>query len=135
MALPSIGGGSQVGDGNVAEAVLIVQGDPGAATSTVTLTTAQLLSGLIVANPSTTAAAYTLPTAALMDAAVANGQAKVNQAFVCQFINLGTSTGVVTLTAGTGWTLVGRAAVPITTGAHLIARKTGVAAWTLYIVG
>ena len=135
MALPSIGGGSQVGDGNIAEAVLIVQGDPPAPTTSVTLTTAQLLSGLIVGNPGASAAAYTLPTAALMDAAVSNGQAKTNQAFVCQFINLGTASGVVTLTAGTGWTLVGRAAVPITTGAHLIARKTGTAAWTLYIVG
>lgn len=133
MALPGIGGGYQVGDGNVSEAPLYVQGDAGAATSTATLTVAQLLSGVLVGNPSTSAAAYTLPTVALLEATLVN--AKVNSSFELQFINLGTSSGIVTLTAGTGWTLVGRAAVPITTGVHLIARKTGAGAWTLYIVG
>lgn len=135
MALPSIGGGSQTGDGNSNEAVLFVQGDPPLPTTSVTLTAAQLTSGLIVGNPGASAAAYTLPTVAALEAIIGNGQPKLNQSFVCQFINLGTASGVVTITAGTGWTLVGRAAVPITTGVHLIARKTGVGAWTLYIVG
>lgn len=133
MALPSVGGGSQIGDGNVSERPLGVQGDAGAATGTATLTVAQLLSGILVGNPSASAAAYTLPTVAALEAELVN--AKVNSTFTLEFINIGTSSGVVTLTAGTGWTLVGRAAVPITTGVTLVARKTGAGAWTLYIVG
>jgi len=133
MALPSVGGGRQIGDGNVSEPVLGVQGTPGAATGDATLTVAQLLSGILVGNPSTSAAAYTLPTVASLEATLVN--AKIDSTVTLQLINLGTSSGVITLTTNTGWTLVGRAAVPITTGVTLIARKTGATTWTLYIVG
>jgi hypothetical protein len=135
MALPAVGGGYQNGDGNVGEVQLLVQGTPGAATATATLTVAQLLSGILVGNPSTSAASYTLPTVAALEAALANGNTKIDQAFDLQFINLGTTSGVVTFLVGTGWTIVGRAAVPVTTGAQLRARKTAAGAWTLYIIG
>ena len=135
MPLPTIGTGQQFGDGNVNEVVLGYNGDPGQATATVTLTPAQLLTNLLVGNPSAAAASYTLPSVAVLEAALGGNSPKINTSFVCQFINLGTGSGIVTFLAGTGWTIVGRAAVPITTGVHLILRKTAVGAWTLYIVG
>jgi hypothetical protein len=131
MALPSIGGGRQVGDGNVSEPVLGTQGAPASMTTTATMTVAQLLSGILVANPSTSAASYTLPTVALLEATLVN--AKVDSSFTLSLINLGTSSGIVTILAGTGWTLVGDDTVPITSANTLIARKTGVGTWTLYI--
>jgi hypothetical protein len=135
MPLPTIGTGQQIGDGNVNEIVLGWQGDPQTATVTATLTAAQLLGGMLVGNPSTSAASYTLPTVALLETALGGNSPKVNTAFDVQFINLGTSSGVCTFLVGTGWTIVGRAAVPITTGVLLRARKTAAGAWTLYIVG
>ena len=38
----------------------------------------------------------------------------------------------VTLAVGTGWTIVGAAAVAATTSAHFRARKTADGAWTAY---
>jgi hypothetical protein len=131
MALASIGGGRQLGDGNVSEPVLGNQGTPGAMTSTATMTAAQLLSGILVGNPSTSAASYTLPTVAALEAVLVN--AKVNSTFTLSFINIGTSSGIVTILVGTGWTLVGDVTVPITSANTLIARKTGDGSWTLYI--
>lgn len=135
MPLPSIGTGYQYTDGNIGEVNIYAQGDPATATGTVTLTAAQLLTGLLVGNPGASAANYTLPTVAQLEAALGGNTPKVNTTFEVRFVNLGTTSGVVTFVAGTGWTLVGRAAVPITTGATLIARKTGAGTWTLYIVG
>lgn len=130
MAIANVGGGYQVGDGNVNEVVLGVQAAPQTATSTATLTAAQLTGGLLVANPSTSAASYTLPTVALTEAVV--GNAKVDSTFDIDLVNLGTSSGAVTIVAGTGWTLVGNATVAITSSARFLARKTGAGAWTLY---
>ncbi len=135
MPLPTIGTGHQIGDGNVNEPLIDVLGEPQTATATATLTPAQLLGRMLIGNPSTSAASYTLPTVAQLEAAIGGNLPKVNTAFDIEYINLGTSSGITTFLAGTGWTIVGRAAVPVTTGAHLRARKTGVGAWTLYIVG
>ncbi|HEY6021483.1 MAG TPA: hypothetical protein VIY48_16745 [Candidatus Paceibacterota bacterium] len=104
MALPSIGGGRQIGDGNENEIVLGTQVAPATATSTATLTTAQLATGYILASPGTSAAAYTLPTGALMDAAFVN--MKVNSSFDITVVNVnGSGSGAITMTAGTGWTV------------------------------
>lgn len=104
MALPSIGGGRQVGDGNENEIVLGTQVAPATATSTATLTTAQLATGYILASPGSSAAAYTLPTGALMDAAFVN--MKVNSSFDIVVVNVdGSGSGAITMTAGTGWTV------------------------------
>jgi hypothetical protein len=140
MGIPSVGGGQQVGDGNVNEVVLSVQAAPQTATVTATLTVAQITGALIVATPATgTPAAYTLPTVntALtgVDAILVN--AKINSSFDFAVINLGDSGSVITMTAGTGWTLVGSGAIPIAaTGisgsANFRARKTAVGAWTIY---
>jgi hypothetical protein len=142
MGIPSVGGGRQVGDGNVNEVVLSVQAAPQTATVTATLTVAQITGALIVATPATgTPAAYTLPTVntALtgVDAILVN--AKINSSFDFAVINLGDASSVITMTAaaGTGWTLVGSGAIPIAaTGisgsANFRARKTAVGAWTIY---
>ena len=133
MALPSIGGGRQLGDGNLNEVVLGTQAAPASLTSTATLTIAQLVTGIILGNPGSSAATYTLPTVALTEALLVN--AKVDSSFDFSVINVdGSGSGVITLAVGTGWTIVGLATVAATAGTtqRYRARKTGVGAWTLY---
>jgi len=132
MALPSVGGGYQIGDGNRNEIFLGEMADPQTATATATLTAAQITSGMLVANPSTSAASYTLPTAASVDALLVN--AKIGSTFNLSIVNLGTGSGALTIVAGTGWTLVGSATVAVTSSAQVLAYKTGDAAYTLYRV-
>ena len=130
MPLATSGGGYQFGDGNVNEVELTPQPAATAYTATsITATTAELTTGILTST-NASAVALTLPTAALTDAAVPN--ARVDTAFEFAVINLGSASGAVTMTAGTGWTLVGSATVAITTSARFRARKTGDAAWTLY---
>lgn len=104
MALPSIGGGRQIGDGNENEIAIETQVAPATLTTTATITTAQLATGYFLCSPGTSAAAYTLPTGALMDAAFPN--MKVNSCFDITVVNVdGSSSGAITMTAGTGWTV------------------------------
>ena len=133
MALASVGGGRQFGDGNVNEMVIGTQSTPATATSTATLTIAQLVTGIVLGSPGSSAAAYTLPTVALTEATLVN--AKVDSCFDFSVCNVdGSGSGVITMTAGTGWTLVGLATVAATAGTtgRFRARKTGTGAWTLY---
>jgi hypothetical protein len=131
MAIPNIGGGSQIGDGNLNEVVLAVVPAPPAATVTATLSVAQITSGILLGRPGTSAAAYTRPTCA--DAAL--GNAKIGSSFDLAVINVdGSSSGVITMTTNTGWTLVGLMTIVATAGTAQAfrARKTGDATWTLY---
>ena len=137
MALPNSGGGYQVGDGNLNEIDLYATASQQTATATATLTVAQITGNLLVGNPSTTAATYTLPTAAAIDAVITN--AKIGSTFNLTVINLGTSTGLITMAVGTGITAVGNLVVAITGSAagvggaaQFMFRKTGDAAYTLY---
>jgi hypothetical protein len=137
MALPNSGGGYQVGDGNLNEIDLYATAAPQTATATATLTVAQVTGNLLVGNPSTTAATYTLPTATAIDAVITN--AKIGSTFNLTVINLGTSTGLITMAVGTGITAVGNLVVAITGSAagvggaaQFMFRKTGDAAYTLY---
>ena len=134
MALPNGAGGYQVGDGNLNEVLLGYEATPATATSTATLTAAQVTAGMLVANPSTTAATYTLPTAASIDDVVSS--AKVGSTFDLSVVNTGTSTGTVTLATATGLTDGGNAfvVVPVTSSAVFRFRKTGDGAWTVYKV-
>jgi hypothetical protein len=139
MALPNSGGGYQFTDGNTNEIVMGVQAAPQTATATATLTAAQVTGGILVGNPSTTAASYTLPTAAALDAVFNNS--KPNSTFRLVVINLGTSTGLITMVVGTGITAVGNLVVAITGSAagvggaaEFLFRKTGDAAYTMYRV-
>ena len=139
MALPSVGGGYQNTDGNQSEQTIGVQATQQTATATATLTVAQVTGGILVGNPSTTAASYTLPTAALIDATMTN--MKTNSTFKLTVINRGTSTGLITVVVGTGITAVGNLVVAITGSAagvsgaaEFLFRKTGDAAYTVYRV-
>lgn len=135
MALPNGAGGYQVGDGNLNELTLGYGAAPQTATATATLTAAQVTGGMLVANPSTSAATYTLPTAAAIDAVVTS--AKVGSTFDLSIVNTGTSSGTVTLSMGSGLTDGGNAtvAVAITASALFRFRKTGDGAWTVYKIG
>jgi hypothetical protein len=133
MALPNGAGGYQIGDGNLSEIQFSVQPAPATATSDATLTAAQLATRIILGSPGSSAAAYTLPTGTLMDQAFPS--MKANSAFDFSVVNVdGSGSGVITMTAGTGWTIVGLATVVATAGTAQAfrARKTGDATWTLY---
>jgi hypothetical protein len=139
MALPSVGGGYQNTDGNQNEQTIGTQAAPQTATATATLSVAQITGGLLVGNPSTSAASYTLPTATLIDATMTN--MKVNSTFRLNIINLGTSTGLITVVVGTGITAVGNLVVAITGSAagvsgaaEFVFRKTDTAAYSVYRV-
>ena len=130
MALPSIGGGRQFGDGNVNEAVLGTQAAPPATkAAAATLTAAELAGGIITTTP-TGAIDLTLPTAALTEALFVN--AKVDSSFDFYVINLTAATHAATVAIGAGWTLVGAGAVAAASSAHFRARKTGDNAYTCY---
>jgi hypothetical protein len=132
MAIPTVGGGYQFNDGNLNEVKLTVAAAPTTAVDSDTLTVAQLINGIILGSPSTTAA-YTLPLAAGVDTTLTN--AKVGSTFDFRVINV-TGSGVITVTTNTGWTLVGL--MTITNAAGTVrgfrARKTGDGTWALYAI-
>lgn len=132
MALPNGAGGYQLGAGNRAETTMGYADAPQTAGATATLTAAQILGGMLVANPSTSAATYTLPTAAQIDTALPN--ATVGSTFDLNLVNIGTSSGAVTLATATGLTDGGNAfvAVAVTSSAAFRFRKTAEGAYTVY---
>jgi len=127
MALPNGAGGYQLGDGNLNEATLGVQAIPTAYTAGATLTVLNLEQAIVVYTSSSTAD-LALPTAASVDAELTS--AKVGSSFDISL--LCTSTGVATLTVGTGWTLVGSGAGVASKAVAFRAVKTGTAAYSLY---
>ena len=134
MALPNGGGGYQIGDGNINETDFFVTPVPATATATATLTAAQVLNGTLLGSPGSSAASYTLPTVADLENALLNAD-KPGVTFDFSVVNVdGSGSGVITLVAGTGWTLVGLMTVAATAGTAQLfrARKTGTGAWTLY---
>jgi hypothetical protein len=132
MALPNGAGGYQIGAGNRSETLLSAMAAPQTATATATLTAAQIANQMLVANPSTSAATYTLPTGALIDAAVPN--ATVGSTFDLSIVNIGTSSGTVTLAVNTGVTDGGNAlvAIAVTTSQTFRFRKTDNATYVVY---
>lgn len=134
MALPNGAGGYQVGDGNLNEPVMGYAPAPATATATATLTPAQVTSGILLGSPGASAASYTLPSVADLEASQLSS-AKVGSTFELSVVNVdGSGSGVITLVAGTGWTIVGLATVAATAGTAQLfrARKTGSTTWTLY---
>ena len=133
MTISNIGGGSQIGDGNLNEVIFSNVPAPATAAGDATLSVAQLTNGILLGSPGSSAAAYTLPTGAVLDAAL--GNAKVGSAFDFSVTNVnGSGGGIINLTTSTGWTLVGLMTIAATAGtAHTFrARKTGDATWALY---
>ena len=137
MAIPNGAGGYQVGDGNLNDPLIDALPDPVSVTTAATLTPAQVLNGLIIANSGITAASvtYTLPTVAELEAVLTNSD-KVGTSFTFRVVNIGTSSATAIIAAGTGWTITGSLTmtIPVTTGATLLARKSAAGAWTLYRV-
>ena len=132
MAIPSVGGGYQFNDGNLNEVKVSVAAAPTTATDSATLTAAQLVNGIILGSPTTTAA-YTLPLASDLDALLTNS--KVGTVFDFRVINV-TGSGVITMTTNTGWTLVGLMTVAAAAGTvrAFRARDTGDGTWALYAI-
>ena len=133
MALPNGSGGYQVNSGNLTEAVLSVQTIPTTLTGDTTLTAAQVASGLVVCKKASDATlTVTLPTAALLDAAVPS--AKVGSSFdltICNDNNSGSSS-TVPVTTGTGITVVGSVTVPRHGAYTYRFVKTGDAAYSAF---
>ena len=138
MAIPSVGGGYQVGDGNINEMQLGTQSTPTALTTSATLTAAQLATQLLTANQAGGATAtYTLPTGTLMDAYFTN--AKVDSSFDFYLTNISAVAAEdVTIAAGTGFTVVGNMTVASNAAATdqsagtFRARRTAANTWVLY---
>ena len=135
MALPNGAGGYQVGAGNRSETVMGAMVAPQTATATATLTAAQIVNAMLVANPSTSAATYTLPTGTAIYTAVPN--ATVGSTFDLSIVNIGTSSGAVTLAVNTGVTDGGNAlvAIAVTTSQLFRFRKTGDGTYVVYRLG
>jgi hypothetical protein len=140
MALPSVGGGYQYTDGNQSEQTIETQAAPQTATATATLTVAQITGGLLVGR--------SVYYGGVLHFAYGNFDRRnddqhENQqhVFAERIINLGTSTGLITVVVGTGITAVGNLVVAITGSAagvggaaQFLFRKTGTAAYTVYRV-
>ena len=140
MALPNGAGGYQFGDGNLNEPLMGYLPAPltETGTSTVTLTAAEVTGGILIANPGTTGTTYTMPIVVTSGGTTGVNDlissAKVGSTFNWSVINIGTTTGDITLAAGTGtgWTIVGSLTISDGTSASFIARKTSDTTWTLY---
>ena len=127
MALPNGAGGYQLGDGNLTEINMSTQVTPTAKTAVATLTAAELATGIITYTGA--AVALTVPLGTDLDAAFTS--MKVNSSFDFYIINTG-ATNAATVTANTGCTLVGVAAVSAATSANWRVRKTDVATYVFY---
>ena len=119
MALPNGAGGYQLGDGNLGEVILGTQQAPVAKTAAATLTAAELATGIITYTGA--AVALTMPLGTDLDAAFSS--MKVNSSFDFYIINIG-GTNAATVTANTGVTLVGTAAVSAGASSNWRVRKT-----------
>ena len=129
MALPNGAGGYQLNDGNLTEIAMLTQGTPVAKVAAATLTTAELANGLITYTGA--AVALTVPTGASLDADFSS--MKVNSSFEFSIINIG-GTNAATVTANTGCTLVGVAAVAANSACIWRVRKTADATYVFYRV-
>jgi hypothetical protein len=120
-----------------------LQGAPAAKTTAVTLTAAELLTGIITGTHTVGGtAAYTLPTGALLDAAL---EMAIGESFDWVLINLSAAAAdTVTVTATTGHTVVGTmivASAHATTGllygnaAQFRTRKTAADTFVTYRIG
>ena len=134
MAFPNGAGGYQLGDGNLTEALLGVQTIPTTLTADTTLTAAQVAVGLVVCKKASDATlTVTLPTAALLDAAITS--AKVGSSFdltICNNNDTGTSS-TVPVTTGTGITIFGSVTVPRFGAYTYRFVKTGDAAYSAFL--
>jgi hypothetical protein len=128
--LPNGAGGYQVGDGNLTEVTLGTSAIPTALTAAATLTPAALAGGIVVYTSGSTADLALPAVTGVGGVAAEISSAKVNSSF--EFALVATSTGVPTLTAGAGWTLVGSGAGVASRSVLFRAVKTGEFTYNLY---
>jgi len=121
--------GASLQNGNL----FFAQPIPTAKTVTATLTIAELLTGIITVT-SVIAVTLTLPTGTLTDAGILSGLLPINNAFEWTVINLGSSVGIVTLSAGTAHTIVGLTTIPILSQATFRTTKTATNTYVTYRV-
>lgn len=107
------------------------QPTPAAKTADATLIIAELLTRIVTVT-SASAVALTLPTGTLSDSGVLGGALPIDRAIDWCVINLGSSSGAVTMTAGVGHTYVGNAVVAISTSARFRTRKTATNTFVTY---
>lgn len=127
MALPNGANGYQVGDGNISEIIMGTQVAPTAKTAAATLTPAELATGIITYVGA--AAALTVPLGTSLDTDF--NSMKVDSSFDFVIINTDAANSA-TLTANTGCTIVGVAAVAAVTSAAWRVRKTAVATYVFF---
>jgi hypothetical protein len=127
MALPNGSGGYQVGAGNLNEIIMGTQVAPTAKTAAATLTPAELATEIITY----TGAAVNLTLPLGTDIENAFTSMKVNSSFDFTIINIG-GTNAATVTANTGCTIVGVAAVSANTSATWRVRKTAENTFVFY---
>lgn len=116
------------GSSRVLGLLLVAQGAPATQDTAVTLTAAQLLSGIIHSTPGG-AINLTLPLQADVDTAIPDAAA--GDAFDFSIINTSGGANTVTVVANS-WTTVGVLTVAQNVSGRFRARKTGAGAWTLY---
>ena len=129
MALPNGAGGYQFGDGNLNEINMVTQVAPTAKTAAATLTAAELATGIITYTGA--AVNLTVPLGTSLDAAFPS--MKVDSCFDFCIINTDAA-DAATVTANTGCTLVGVAAVSAVSSCTWRVRKTGEATYVFYRV-
>lgn len=129
MAIPNGAGGYQFGDGNENEINMVTQVTPTAKTAAATLTAAELATGIITYTGA--AVALTVPLGSDLDSAFPS--MKTNSCFDFYIINIG-GTNAATVTANTGCTLVGTAAVAAATSCQWRVRKTAASTYVFYRV-
>ena len=120
--------GGKIWDG----VVVLAQGAPTAETTTTPTFAAAEIKGGIITSTQTAAVTGTLDTGADMDTALAGNIFGTNYAIDWTLINLGSSSGAVTMTASTGHTYVGNATVAIATSARFRSRRTAADTWITY---
>jgi len=128
----NIGGGTASNLQNLTN-IFAYQPTPSAVNATATLTIAQILTRIITTT-SSSAVTLTLPTGILTDAGILSGQLLIGQAFDWNIINLGSSSGAITMQGGTNNTYSGYATVAINTSATFRTLKTATNTFTTYRV-
>ena len=107
------------------------QAAPASKAAASTATAAEMLGGIL--NYTGAASTLTLPTGTNMDAGLAGGNSPNDTSFDVSVINTGS--GTCTVTAATGFTIVGLATVASNTSGAFRARKTSANTYVLYRMG
>ena len=137
FASPGAIGGSAAAQVNSTNLVITTgniynqQPNPTALTASTTITIAQILTNIVTVT-STTAVTLTLPAGSSVDAGVLSGALPTNGCFDWNVINLGSSSGAVTMAAGTSHTYTGSTTVAVGTSAGFRTRKLGANSYATY---